>query len=317
MKPYLLFFEPVCKERIWGGTALQTLFGYQILSERTGEAWVISDHPNGRTVVRNGELAGKTIDQLWKEHREWFGKNHLEQFPLLVKILDANADLSVQVHPDDPYALLHETGEQGKTEAWLVLQAEPDAKIIYGHRAKNREEFKQMVTQNAWDELLVEMSVKAGDFYYVPSGTLHALGKGIVVLEIQQSSDTTYRVYDYDRPGQDGKLRELHLEKALDVVACGQSLNKTVPERNMVGANEIARYIQSPYFTIDGWVIREPFQYSTTDDSFQLISVINGEGTVQSENETVRIKKGDHFLVPATLGEYQIHGHLELVKVTV
>jgi mannose-6-phosphate isomerase len=317
MKPYLLFFEPVFKERIWGGTALKTQFGYSIPDEQTGEAWVISDHQNGRTVVRNGVLAGKTIGQLWKERREWFGAAHLEQFPLLVKLLDANKDLSVQVHPDDTYAALHENGGRGKTEAWLVLQAEPGAKIIYGHRAKDREEFQRMVEQGAWDAMLVEKTVETGDCYYVPGGTVHALGKGIVVLEIQQSSDTTYRIYDYERIGQDGRPRELHLEKALDVVAYGQSLHKTAPERYMAGTNEITRYIQSPYFTIEGWVIREPFQHATADDSFHLISVLDGEGIIRTEHEKVHIKKGDHFLIPAPMGDYQIGGSLEAVKVTV
>lgn len=317
VKPYPIFFEPIFKERIWGGTSLHSKFGYHIPNHRTGEAWVIADHPNGSTKVRNGELAGHTLHQVWEEHRELFGHNLLEKFPLLVKLIDANANLSVQVHPDDQYAAVHENGEYGKTEAWLVLHADPGAKIIYGHRAKTREEFVQAVEQGNWQELLVEIPVQTGDFYFVPSGTLHALGEGIIVLEIQQNSDTTYRVYDYDRTDKQGNKRELHLDKAFDVVSFPSEYEKMGPAREHIGKNEVTRFVTCPYFTIQDWIIRDRFTGKTTDHTFLLMSVVRGHGKLRFRDGEVQITKGEHFLIPAALGEYQFDGELELVVASV
>ena len=203
-----LFLEPVFQERIWGGTALRDQFNYEIPSDLTGECWAISAHPNGPSIVKNGEFAGRTLIELWKDHPELFGEQSSPVFPLLTKILDANTDLSVQVHPDDAYANEHENGELGKTECWYIIDCAEDAEIIYGHTAMTKEEFVERVENNEWNELLRSVKIKPGDFFYVPSGTIHALGKGTVVLETQQSSDTTYRLYDYDRKDQDGNLRE-------------------------------------------------------------------------------------------------------------
>jgi mannose-6-phosphate isomerase len=212
----ILFLEPVFKERIWGGKKLNTRFGYDLPYEKTGECWAISAHPNGSSIIKNGRFKGRTLRDVYEKDRELF--NHLAspRFPLLTKILDANDDLSVQVHPSDDYALTYEK-DLGKTECWVVLEAEPGAKIIYGHNARTKEELRQMIESHRYNELLIEKEVKAGDFIYVPSGTIHALGKGLLILETQQSSDTTYRVYDYDRLDDQGKPRDLHIQKSIEV----------------------------------------------------------------------------------------------------
>ena len=185
-----LFLQSVMQEKIWGGTNLRDVFGYDIPSDHVGEYWAISAHPNGVSTIKNGRYAGQTLDALYAEHRELFGNRQEPVFPLLTKILDANDWLSVQVHPDDAYGLEHE-GELGKIECWYIIAAEPGAEIIYGHNAKSKEELRQQIESKDWENFLTKVPVKAGDFFYVPSGTMHAIGAGIMVLETQQSSDTT------------------------------------------------------------------------------------------------------------------------------
>lgn len=172
-----LFLKSQMHDKIWGGTKLREAFGYDIPTETTGEYWAISAHPNGVSVIKNGIYEGEGLDQLYREHKELFGHPKSEVFPLLIKILDANDWLSVQVHPDDAFALAHE-GELGKTECWYIIAADEGAEIIYGHNAKSKEELRQWIEEGRWDDLLTKIPVKAGDFFYVPSGTMHAIGKG-------------------------------------------------------------------------------------------------------------------------------------------
>ncbi|GIQ66251.1 hypothetical protein PACILC2_48190 [Paenibacillus cisolokensis] len=223
VQPYPLQFEPVFKERVWGGQALSR-FGLNIPEGAIGEGWMIGDHPNGTTKVKNGELAGKGLDEIREAYgREWFGSKALNgksgRFPLLIKLLDCNDDLSVQVHPTDDYERLPQ-GELGKTEMWYILDAKPGAKIIYGLKeGVDRAAMEKAIREGSIMDTLQEVPVEAGDAFYIPAGTVHALCSGVVVAEIQQNSDTTYRLYDYDRPGLDGKPRELHIEDSLNVIA--------------------------------------------------------------------------------------------------
>ena len=207
-----IFLNAVLQEKIWGGTKLNSLFNFTLPSEKTGEAWIISAHPNGISTIKSpAKYAGLGLDELYKAHPELFNGQQLASFPLLIKLLDASDDLSIQVHPDDEYALEHE-GEYGKNECWYVVQAEPGAKIVYGHTAMTPEEFAEKIDNEAWSDLFTEIPVKAGDFFDVPSGTIHAIGGGIVILETQQNSDTTYRVYDYKRTDDTGNPRPLHIQ---------------------------------------------------------------------------------------------------------
>ena len=164
-----MFLKPVFQEKIWGGSRLKSVFGFDIPNDKIGEDWAISAHPHGVSVVENGEFKGQKLDDLWKEHKELFGHPTEPVFPLLIKILDAEDELSVQVHPDDAYGMKHE-GELGKTECWYIIDAEPGAEIIYGHHAKTREELAEMIKEGRWDDLLKKVPVKKGDFFYVPSG---------------------------------------------------------------------------------------------------------------------------------------------------
>lgn len=307
-----LFLKPVFHERIWGGTTLKSKFDYEISSELTGECWAISAHPNGQSTVRNGEHAGKTVGELWEEKREWFGDHPSPVFPLLTKILDANDDLSVQVHPGDDYAKENENGELGKTECWYVIDCDEDAELIFGHRAGTKEEFERMIEMGQWEDLLQRVPIKPGDFFYVPSGTIHALCKGTLVLETQQSSDTTYRLYDYDRRDQEGKTRELHIRQSIDVTSIpheSPEVKRMVEKRD--GA-EITTYVQADYFTVYKWSIhgRSVFQQ---DQLFQLASVIEGGGTLHVDGVELPLNKGDHFILPSGMERFELEGNMEII----
>ncbi|PYZ95837.1 mannose-6-phosphate isomerase, class I [Alteribacter lacisalsi] len=307
----ILFLSPEFKEKIWGGSRLLTQFDYPIPSDRTGECWGISGHKNGTNRVTGGPHDGKTVRELWENNRQLFNNEPGDEFPLLVKIIDAQDDLSVQVHPDDTYAKEHENYAFGKTECWYILDHDPDAKLILGHSAKSREELTQMVDDGEWDRLFRDVPVQKGDFYYVPSGTVHAIGKGIMILEIQQSSDITYRFYDYDRTDDAGNTRDLHLK---DSVACSMVPHKDAkPEQSETreGGLHITRLISEQYFTVDHWKLNG--HTSRINDHYLLMSVIEGEGTITEDGETRTIRKGVHFIIPATVRSYELNGSLTLM----
>lgn len=307
-----LFLKPVFKERIWGGTTLEKEFGYEIPSEHTGECWAISAHPNGPSVVENGPYAGLGLDELWRKQPELFGNPKEKVFPLLTKILDANMDLSVQVHPDDAFAKVHENGELGKTECWYIIDCKEDADMIFGHNAQTKEEFVHQVESGQWNDLLRRVKIKPGDFFYVPSGTIHALCEGTLVLETQQSSDTTYRVYDYDRKDAEGNLRDLHLEKAVEVTTIPHQDSAVESAVNMKENVKITTYVASEFFTVYKWSITGAASFSF-DDQYLLVSMINGTGSLKYNGETYPLEKGMHFIIPVGFGEFEIDGECEMI----
>lgn len=305
-----LFLESQMHEKIWGGTKLRDEFGYAIPSSHTGEYWAISAHPNGVSRVKNGQYKGMPLDLLYKEHQELFGNPSDEVFPLLTKILDANDWLSVQVHPDDAYAMAHE-GELGKTECWYVISAEPDAEIIYGHNASSKEELAKLIEAGQWDDLLTRVKVKAGDFFYVPSGTMHAIGKGIVVLETQQSSDTTYRVYDFDRPDQNGHLRDLHLKQSIDVLTIGKPQNST-PDTVIIDDLCLTALVSTSFFTVYKWQLKGEVSFKKTAP-YSLVSILSGEGKLDVAGKSYPLQKGEHFILPADVESWHLSGELEAI----
>lgn len=307
-----LFLKPNFKERIWGGVALEKEFSYAIPSEKTGECWAISAHPNGPSVIENGPYAGKALDELWQEHPELFGHPKEEVFPLLTKILDANMDLSVQVHPDDAYAKVHENGELGKTECWYILDCKEDADMIFGHNAKTKEELVVQTGQGNWQELLRRVKIKPGDFFYVPSGTIHALCEGTLVLETQQSSDTTYRVYDYDRQDDNGNLRELHLEKAIEVTTVPHQETVSHPIVETRDNVEITTFVKSDFFSVYKWDIKGKATF-TSENKYLLLSVIEGDGILAYSGENYPLKKGTHIIMPVNMGNFTIEGTCKII----
>ncbi len=306
-----LFFNPIFKDRIWGGTQLTT-FNYDIPSNTTGECWAFAAHSNGQSVVKDGYYKGKTLGELWENHKQLFGNIEGDRFPLLTKILDANQDLSVQVHPNDHYAKAHENGELGKTECWYIIDCEEGAEIIYGHHAKTKEELTSMIQTGQWDQLLRRVKIKPGDFFFVPSGTIHAIGAGTIILETQQNSDTTYRVFDFNRKDAQGNLRELHIEKSIAVTETPSSHTEVSPHLQYIDDAEVTTYVECPYFTVQKWSINGHATFSQ-EKPFTLVSVIEGVGTLTHKNTSYSFQKGDHFLLPYEFGQYTLDGQADLI----
>ncbi|VGQ22666.1 mannose-6-phosphate isomerase [Streptococcus pyogenes] len=305
-----LFLKSTMHDRIWGGTKLRDVFAYNIPSDTTGEYWAISAHPNGVSTVTNGRYQGQPLNTLYAQEPALFGKPKEEVFPLLTKILDANDWLSVQVHPDDAYGREHE-GELGKTECWYIISAEEGSEIVYGHQAKSKEDLRAMIEAGAWDDLLTRVPVKAGDFFYVPSGTMHAIGKGILILETQQSSDTTYRVYDFDRKDVNGNLRDLHIEKSIDVLTIGKPEN-SVPATMVLDNMVATTLVSTPFFTVYKWVTSQMVDMKQAAP-YLLVSVLKGQGKLYVDQKAYELEKGMHFILPNDVKSWSFDGQLEMI----
>ena len=308
---HVLKMKPVFKEMIWGGHKLRDVYGYDIPSDNTGECWAISAHKNGDCLIADGEFEGKSLSWLFDNHRELFGGIEGNQFPLLVKIIDAKNDLSVQVHPNDEYAGEHEHS-LGKTECWYVLQADEGTNMVMGHHAKSKEEFVKAIEEDDYDNLLNKFQIKKGDFFYIPSGTLHAICSGSLIYEAQQSSDITYRVYDYHRKDKDGHERQLHVQQSIDVTNISADADQqkefvSVPLEN--GTRTCM--VESEFFKVYSYKMTGK---NTVDNDapFQMVSVIDGEGTLNGD----AVKKGDHFVICSDQKETNFDGNMEVMITT-
>jgi len=313
--------NPIYKEVIWGGKRLKEVFGKEIPSCNTGESWEIACHENGTSLVANGELKGKSL----KEVIYIYGKNALgtkiweegnNKFPLLVKFIDASDKLSVQVHPEDEYARIHE-GDFGKTEMWIVLDAKPDAKLVYGVKPKvTKKELEKGIKEGTLEKLLNFVDVKKGDVFFIPAGTIHAIGAGILIAEIQQNSDTTYRVYDWNRVDDKGNSRELHVKKALDVSVLSDVVGKEKLKGRIVkeGKNIRNYLVSCKYFSTEIIEINTESKESLNGEKFNLLIFIEGEGRITYKGGYVPFKKGDSFFIPAKMGDYSIVGQSKLIK---
>ena len=307
----IVFLEPVFCERIWGGRNLEK-FNFSIPQGDIGEAWVIAAHDNGSSKIINGSLAGLTLKEAYEKHPTLFTEKVYDKFPLLIKILDASDNLSVQVHPEDDYAKVNENGELGKTECWYVLDAKEDAKLVYGHSAKTHGEFNSRIDNVEWNELFIEEKVKAGDFFYIPAGTLHAIGEGILIYEVQQNSDTTYRVYDYDRVDKDGNKRELHIEKTKDVTKVPFEKVATNPKEEKVGKSTIIYLVDEKYFSVFKINVLEQIVIEKNKTG-NLFTVLEGHGSVVIEGIKHNVKKGDSFILTTECDSYILEGNMFLI----
>jgi len=306
MKNEIIFLTPIFKEAIWGGNKLND-FEYDIPSNTTGECWGISAHQNGDCIIHGGSYDGMTLSKLWNSHREIFGNCNSDRFPLLIKIIDAKNDLSIQVHPDDHYAMENENGSLGKTECWYILDCKENATIIIGHNAKNHSEVKDMITNKRWKEFIREIPIRKGDFFQIEPGCVHAIKGGTLILETQQNSDITYRVYDYDRLS-DGKPRELHIKKSIDVITA--PFEENCYERTIsFGVDYTSeKLIECPFYSVEKLKINGRAQISQPH-SFMNMSVIEGEGTI----ENIPIKKGAHFILPYNYGTVEFTGDMQII----
>ncbi|WP_270941942.1 mannose-6-phosphate isomerase, class I [Romboutsia lituseburensis] len=307
-----LFLNPLFMDRIWGGTALKDKFNYNIPSKNTGECWAISSHENGDCTIINGEFKGMTLSHLWNNEKHIFGNVNGDKFPLLTKILDANDNLSVQVHPNDEYANINENGELGKTECWYIIDCDDDAEMIFGHNAKSKEELVQMINDNKWDDLLKKVKIKKGDFFYVPSGTIHALCKGTLVLETQQNSDTTYRVYDYDRVDNNGNKRELHVDKSIDVTTTPHTIPDNVYSKKTDKSFELTTFVDNNFFSVHKLNTFGECSFNHANP-FSLFSVLDGKGSLICNSKEYQLNKGCNFIIPATIDNFNLYGNLEMI----
>ena len=291
---------PACKDYLWGGEALRERYGIQSEMHPLAEAWMLSCHPDGPSIVATGPFAGKTLPEYLRENGSaCLGRDceKFEDFPILAKLIDAKSDLSIQVHPSNEYALEHEH-QYGKTEMGYVLDAEPGATLYYGFAHQiSREELERRVRDNTLTEVLNAVPVEKGDLFFIPAGTLHAIRKGIVIAEIQQNSNVTYRIYDYGRKGADGKPRPLHIQQALDVT------ERTPPKADPDFHGHLA---QCPYFTVDE--VEGDFDAVCDDSSFTSLLILEGEGTLTEGGESLPIRKGESLFVPAGAGAYRVAG---------
>ena len=311
----LIFLQPVFKEMIGGGRRWAEDAGYEIPGDDRGECWGIGAHPSGVCIVKDGVYAGCKLSALWQDNPELFGRDKAEGvFPLLTKIIDAKADLSIQVHPSDDYAKVHENGSLGKTECWYILDCPEDATLVVGHNAADKEECARMIREGRWNEFIRQVPVRKGDFVSIVPGTVHAIKGGIMLLETQQNSDITYRVYDYDRLSN-GKKRELHVDKSIDVITAPAAPAKESihnfadTTKNVPVLMEKSAYYRVWKLSVD---TRDELVLSESRDfgsSYLLMSVVEGSGVLNGRS----IKKGDHFIVPAEYSDMSFTGCMELI----
>ena len=302
----ILFLKPVFKNAIWGGKLLQD-FAYKEAGDSAGECWGISAHKNGDCIITEGEYAGKTLSWCWDNHRELFGNMEGEVFPLLIKVLGAEDDLSIQVHPDDEYAAINENGALGKTECWYILDCKENANIVIGHNAKDKQELEEMIRHKKWKDLIRVLPIKKGDFFQINPGCLHAIKGGTLLIETQQSSDVTYRVYDYDRL-QNGKPRELHVQQSIDCITAPHKDYENDKIVNNFQEMISTMLVNCPFYTLEKWDINGEYCYEQ-DKAFLNVSVIDGNGMLDDKE----IKKGDHFIITALSSECVFKGHMTVM----
>lgn len=317
---YPLKFRPVYKDYIWGGRNLEK-YGKKLPPGIVAESWEVSCHPDGMSIVENGFLKNKTLQSLIDEYKDkitgeafaYMGK----RFPLLIKLIDANAKLSVQVHPDDSFALANEN-EFGKNEMWFIIDAKDGASLIYDVRpGVTKEIFKEAVACDRVEGCLNVLPVTAGDYVNIPAGVVHAIGEGIILAEVQQNSNTTYRLYDYNRRDQSGNLRPLHIEKALNVIDFNTESRKTRKKglNYELGKSGFARilvansYFCTEFFSIAGSVLQD-----TGNRQFHIYVCIDGAGYLCWNEGNMRLEKGDTVLIPSSSGKYSIDGDLKALK---
>lgn len=286
----MLKIKPIFKEMIWGGNRLKQEFGFAIPSDYSGEAWVVSSHNEGVCEV---VFEGKTfaLDILYEQQRFLFGLGENKKFPLLIKIIDAAKDLSIQVHPNDDYAQKYEHS-YGKNESWYILDCPANHRIVMGHNAKNRDEFSSKLVNNDIKDLFRTVTINPKDCFDVSAGTIHAICENTLVYEVQQNSNVTYRLFDYNRQGLDGKPRELHIEKAIDVSNVPSTPEKVVPIIKKEGLSEFYQLVSNDYFEFSKIVIVDEFKIKEYD-YFVILGVESGNGLINN----TQLTKGDHFII--------------------
>lgn len=328
-KPFLL--SPAAKDYLWGGNRLNNEFAKEIDMDPLAETWECSTHPDGPSMVASGEYEGKSLTEVLKEHPEFIGSHPDSdgsgELPILIKFIDARSDLSVQVHPDDEYARKYEDGQRGKTEMWYVLDAKEGTSLIYGLRqTTDKDVIKKAIENGTVEKYLQKVPVKKDDLFYIEAGTIHAIGAGALIAEIQENSNLTYRLYDYDREDKHGNKRELHIDKALDVANLEGMSEPKQPLRVFKYSQGMAREMltRCKYFEVYCMVVnterRQKVVYQSDELSYRVLLCVNGCGSISfmddsSRIETLNIYKGDCLFIPANSVQLNIHGQIKFLEV--
>lgn len=319
---YPMTFQPIYKEMVWGGTKMRRL-GRSIPYPNTGESWDVSCREKEKSIISNGSLEGRTLCQAIEADREGMlgiGLKDTPDFPLLVKIIDANDFLSVQVHPDDSYAKAAENYPYGKNEMWYILDAPPESYLIIGLKdGTAKPDFEEAIKNGTVEECLNKLYVKPGDIVDIPAGLIHAIGKGILLAEIQQNSDITYRVYDYNRRGLDGKPRALHVDKSLDVIDFTDSLSKLPVNTSIISQTQggtTEACISNDYFTIQLYTLKGSIKEESDRERFHIFTCVENNGGCRIITPTYKaeIDLGASVFIPAGMGSYEIQGDCKLLK---
>ena len=327
-KPFLL--RPSAKDYLWGGNRLNDEFAKNLDVNPLAETWECSTHPDGPSMVVSGEYAGESLADVLRAHPEFLGTHPVEvhelcrngQLPILIKFIDAKQDLSVQVHPTDEYARQYENGKLGKTEMWYVLDAAKDASLIYGlRRHADRMTIRKAIEEGKLNRYLQRVPIRKDEVFFVPSGMVHAIGAGALIAEIQENSNLTYRLYDYDRVDKNGKKRELHIDKALDVADLSAVREPRQPLRVLRYEPGMAKELlcRCKYFEVYRLLVnnerRQVVPFCSDSMSFRVLLCINGCGMIRFEREILEIYKGDCIFVPAESVEMRLHGQMQLLDV--
>ncbi len=309
---------PTIADYIWGGTRLIDEYGIKTDKNPAAEAWVLSCHKAGPSTANEGEFEGKTLQEIYENNKEICGTNgnKFEFFPILIKLIDAKNNLSIQVHPDDEYAMRVE-GEYGKTEAWYILDCDDDAELILGfNRNVSVEEFKKAAQSEEMLNIVNKVKVKKGDLFFIEAGTMHAICKGIMLAEVQQNSNTTYRIYDYGRLGADGQPRPLHVDKAADVTNLCPPIIPDASQRKTQSQPGGTRceLTSCDLFKMFDITVNGTYSHICDETSFVSLLCLEGECNIACGKKSLDIKKGESLFIPASSGEFVISGNAKLLE---
>lgn len=321
--PFLL--KPAAKDYLWGGNRLNEEYGKNIDMSPLAETWECSTHPDGPSEVASGIFKGKLLTDVLKEHPEFLGTHPRTngELPILIKLIDAKKDLSVQVHPSDEYAMEHENGSLGKTEMWYVLDAEKDATLVHGFKHDVTEEMvRKSIEEGNIEKYLNKVNVKKDDLFYIEAGTVHAIGAGSLIAEVQENSNLTYRLYDYNRKDKNGNLRELHIDKSINVMNMKSSNEIKQPMRLFQYKNGCSQELlcRCKYFEVRKEIInteqhKEMYSFKTDSNSFHTLLCVDGCGSIINNDEYLNFFKGDCIFVPANSEELKIHGCATILNI--
>lgn len=318
---YPLKFKPIYKEKIWGGNRLTAQFSRNLPADRIGESWELAAHKNGTSIVSNGYFKGESlpglIDKYWTEIMgQEIERTDYDKFPLLIKLLDANDKLSVQVHPDEEYAAEYNIGDSGKNELWYIIDAKPDAELIYGLQPElTKEELAVSIETGQVVDKLKSIPVESGDVIFIPAGTVHSIKEGILLAEIQQNSDTTYRIYDWNRVNSDGQPRKLHIEEALEAIDFSRNSYDKCQSIKLTENNYQREILAiSEHFITEKIKVEDSFTAEPEKKRFEVLLPLAGQAIINYNQGTLKVNKGETVLIPACLNSYQLEGEIEVLQ---